>query len=221
MFEIKRKNPGTDVARLACLTYYLPATKITKTRSIPRGSDSLKLSNVIGDADESLVGVQPLGCLGFRPRNNGRRIEIRRGTRAEAHATKTFHRVTTRPYALVSPRVTTTFELNSSDTQSAESLKKTDIAVLTCMIQDLLLDIIDFQRHRFGRSIMTETAARLLATFESLPPQEKHELLTEMLRRSGELLETFLSDNDFVSLADALFQTLDAEELDDASSGAK
>ncbi len=34
---------------------------------------------------------------------------------------------------------------------------------------------------------MSETAAQLLATFDSLAPHEQHELLTEMLRRSGEL----------------------------------
>jgi len=60
---------------------------------------------------------------------------------------------------------------------------------------------------------MTEIATQLLTTFESLPPQEKHELLTEMLRRSGELPESLLTDNDYVSLADELFQTLDANEL--------
>lgn len=59
---------------------------------------------------------------------------------------------------------------------------------------------------------MTETAALLLATFESLPPQEKHDVLTEMLRRGGELPETSLTDDDLVGLADTLFQSLDAEE---------
>lgn len=59
---------------------------------------------------------------------------------------------------------------------------------------------------------MTETAAQLLATFELLEPEEKHELLIEMLRRSGELPDTFLSDDDFIRFADGLFQTLDAEE---------
>ena len=59
---------------------------------------------------------------------------------------------------------------------------------------------------------MTETAAQLLATFELLKPEEKHQLLTEMLRRSGELPDTFLSDDDFIRFADGLFQTLDAEE---------
>jgi hypothetical protein len=68
---------------------------------------------------------------------------------------------------------------------------------------------------------MSETAAQLLATFDSLPPQEQHELLTEMLRRSGELPETLLTDDQLVGLADDLFQALDAEESDDRKSDAK
>jgi len=68
---------------------------------------------------------------------------------------------------------------------------------------------------------MSETAAHLLATFDSLPPQEQHELLTEMLRRSGELPETLLTDDHLVGLADDLFQALDAEESDDRNSGAQ
>ncbi len=67
---------------------------------------------------------------------------------------------------------------------------------------------------------MSETAAHLLATFESLAPQEQHQLLTEMLRRSGELPDTFLRDDHLAGLADDLFQTLDAEESDDRNSGA-
>jgi hypothetical protein len=59
---------------------------------------------------------------------------------------------------------------------------------------------------------MSETAAQLLATFDSLEPREQHELLTEMLRRSGELPETFLTDSQLSGLADDLFQALDAEE---------
>lgn len=68
---------------------------------------------------------------------------------------------------------------------------------------------------------MSETASRLLAAFESLPLQEQHELLTEMLRRGGELPETILSDNQLVVLADDLFQTLDAEESRGHESGSK
>ncbi len=68
---------------------------------------------------------------------------------------------------------------------------------------------------------MTETAAQLLATFDSLPPQEQHELLAEMLRRSGELPDTLLTDEHLVGLADHLFQALDAEESDDRKAGTK
>jgi hypothetical protein len=65
---------------------------------------------------------------------------------------------------------------------------------------------------------MSETAIRLLATFESMPPKEQHELLMAMLRRSGELPDTIVSDDQLVMIADELFQALDAEEshADDA-----
>ncbi|MGV3486725.1 MAG: hypothetical protein ACO1RT_20070 [Planctomycetaceae bacterium] len=59
---------------------------------------------------------------------------------------------------------------------------------------------------------MSDTATQLLATFESLPEKEQHELLIAMLRRSGELPDTLLRDDQLVALADQLFQTLDAEE---------
>ena len=59
---------------------------------------------------------------------------------------------------------------------------------------------------------MSDAATQLLATFESLPANEQHELLIAMLRRSGELPDTILSDNQLVGLADEIFQTLDAEE---------
>ena len=50
--------------------------------------------------------------------------------------------------------------------------------------------------------------------FESLPAEEQHELLIAMLRRTNELPESVLSDQQLVHLADDLFQTLDAEESD-------
>ncbi len=59
---------------------------------------------------------------------------------------------------------------------------------------------------------MSDTATQLLATFESLPEKEQHELLIAMLRRSGELPDTLVSDEQLVGIADQLFQTLDAEE---------
>ncbi len=59
---------------------------------------------------------------------------------------------------------------------------------------------------------MSEIAVQLLATFESLPPEEQHEVLTAMLRRSGDLPETLVSDDALLGLADVVFQALDAEE---------
>jgi hypothetical protein len=61
---------------------------------------------------------------------------------------------------------------------------------------------------------MTETAAPVLATFDSRPPHEQHEPLTELLRRCGKPPETFLGDADLAELADDLFLALDAEEAD-------
>ena len=68
---------------------------------------------------------------------------------------------------------------------------------------------------------MSDTASQLLATFASLPANEQHELLIAMLRRSGELPDTILTDDQLVGIADELFQTLDAEESNgnDADSG--
>jgi len=59
---------------------------------------------------------------------------------------------------------------------------------------------------------MSETGMQLLATFDSMPVEEQHELLMTMLRRSGELPDTIVSDDQLVRIADELFQTLDAEE---------
>jgi len=67
---------------------------------------------------------------------------------------------------------------------------------------------------------MSDTATQLLATFQSLPANEQHELLIVMLRRGGELPDTVVLDDQLVDMADELFQTLDAEESngDDAES---
>ena len=46
---------------------------------------------------------------------------------------------------------------------------------------------------------MADAATQLLATFESLPQQEQHELLIAMLRRSGELPDTLVSDDQLVA----------------------
>ena len=68
---------------------------------------------------------------------------------------------------------------------------------------------------------MSETSAQLMVAFESLPVQQQHELLTEMLRRSGTLPSTLLTDDHLVGLADGLFQALDAEESNGRKSDAK
>jgi hypothetical protein len=67
---------------------------------------------------------------------------------------------------------------------------------------------------------MSETTAKLLATFDSLEPQEQHELLAELLRRTGELPDTLLADDQLARLADDLFQALDVEESDGSKSNA-
>jgi hypothetical protein len=69
--------------------------------------------------------------------------------------------------------------------------------------------------------IMTDTATQLLVTFDSLPPHEQHEVLAALLRRSDELPETFLTDEQLVGIADDLFKALDSEESDDGGSGSK
>jgi hypothetical protein len=61
---------------------------------------------------------------------------------------------------------------------------------------------------------MTDIASQLLATFESLPAREKHDLLTQMLRRSGALPDIAMTDDELTAVADNLFQSLDAGEAD-------
>lgn len=43
--------------------------------------------------------------------------------------------------------------------------------------------------HCWPTTTMTDIAIQLLATFESLPAHEQHELLIAMLRRTGELVD--------------------------------
>jgi hypothetical protein len=61
---------------------------------------------------------------------------------------------------------------------------------------------------------MSDISDNLLASFEALPLQEQHELLTTMIRKSGELPDSLISDEGLTALADDLFQALDAEEAD-------
>ena len=59
---------------------------------------------------------------------------------------------------------------------------------------------------------MTDIAIQLLAAFETLPAEEQHEVLVQLLRRTGDLPGSPLTDDALVSVADQLFQSLDAEE---------
>ncbi|MFO0903213.1 MAG: hypothetical protein U0939_09450 [Pirellulales bacterium] len=68
---------------------------------------------------------------------------------------------------------------------------------------------------------MMDIAIQLLATFESLPAHEQHELLIAMLRRTGELPVAILPDDQLVSLADELFQALDAEKTNGHDANAR
>ena len=65
---------------------------------------------------------------------------------------------------------------------------------------------------------MSETAAQLLNTFSSLPAREQHEVMLALLRSSGELPASALSDDQLVSLAEEVFLSLDAEEANDTGS---
>ena len=62
---------------------------------------------------------------------------------------------------------------------------------------------------------MSETAAQLLDTFSSLPAKEQHEVMLALLRNSGELPASALTDDQLVSLAEEVFLSLDAEETND------
>ena len=66
---------------------------------------------------------------------------------------------------------------------------------------------------------MSDAASQLLATFETLPAVEQHEIVTQLLRRTSALPDIPLSEDDLTSVADDLFQMLDAEESngDDAN----
>lgn len=68
---------------------------------------------------------------------------------------------------------------------------------------------------------MSKMTSQILESFDALPPHEQHEVLTEMLRRIGELPEGFLTDEALVGLADELFQALDEEEENERRSDAR
>lgn len=61
--------------------------------------------------------------------------------------------------------------------------------------------------------LLSDAALELLARFESLPEQEKHELLVTLLRRTEGFPDSVLLDDEFAGPADELFRTLDEEEV--------
>ena len=56
---------------------------------------------------------------------------------------------------------------------------------------------------------MTETAKRLLDTFDALPEPERQEVAREILRRTALAEHGPLEDADLVALADKVFRELD------------
>ena len=82
----------------------------------------------------------------------------------------------------------------------------------------MISTIWHFSDSRF--KTMTDTATQLLATFESLSADEQHVVLTQMLRRVGELPEAPMTDDALTAVADEVFQSLDAEEDDGDDSNA-
>jgi len=65
---------------------------------------------------------------------------------------------------------------------------------------------------------MTASAQEILDSFDALADAEKHQVAVQILRRYQGALEGDVSDAALVMLADELFQALDAEEQDHASS---
>jgi len=59
---------------------------------------------------------------------------------------------------------------------------------------------------------MTETAKRLLDTFDSLPEQERREVAREILRRTALAEHPSLEDAELLALADEVFHALDHAE---------
>jgi hypothetical protein len=59
---------------------------------------------------------------------------------------------------------------------------------------------------------MTSIAQQLIDSFEALPEQEKHEVLSQLLRRLLERPYASLSDEEFIGVADLVFQDYDRHE---------
>ena len=56
---------------------------------------------------------------------------------------------------------------------------------------------------------MSETAKRLLDTFDALPDPERHEVACEILRRTALAEHGALQDAELAALADEVFRELD------------
>ena len=59
---------------------------------------------------------------------------------------------------------------------------------------------------------MTETAKRLLDTFDMLPEPERQEVAREILRRTALAEHSSLEDAELLALADEVFRALDHAE---------
>jgi hypothetical protein len=59
---------------------------------------------------------------------------------------------------------------------------------------------------------MTNAARQLIDSFEALPEQEKHEVLSELLRRLMEGPYASPSDEELTGVADLIFQDYDRRE---------
>jgi hypothetical protein len=59
---------------------------------------------------------------------------------------------------------------------------------------------------------MTNAARRLIESFEALPDEEKHEVLTQLLRRLMEKPYASASDEELIGAADLIFQEYDRRE---------
>jgi hypothetical protein len=59
---------------------------------------------------------------------------------------------------------------------------------------------------------MTETAKKLLETFDALPEPERQEVAREILRRTALAEHGWLEDAELVALADEVFRELDHAE---------
>lgn len=59
---------------------------------------------------------------------------------------------------------------------------------------------------------MTNAAKQLIDSFEALPEQEKHEVLSQLLRRLMDKPYSSLTDEELTGTADLVFQEYDRRE---------